>query len=129
VIIPRKVFPSVVEEAWLWTSGVWRANASLHEGEPKLRYPWFAAHPPAGPRVALAVWCATRTCNPSIVETDGMTSEGVGSYWPFATGRRVDQANLLLKQFAENTRMRHVICPNQHIASGASDSMPQWIAA
>ncbi len=32
--------------------------------------------------------------NPSIVDdTGGLVSEGVGSYWPFATGRRVDQAN------------------------------------
>jgi hypothetical protein len=36
--------------------------------------------------------------NPSIVEREGMSSEGVGSYWPFATGRAVDQANLILDQ-------------------------------
>lgn len=34
--------------------------------------------------------------NPSIVDQEGMQSEDVGSYWPFATGRRVDQANILL---------------------------------
>ena len=28
--------------------------------------------------------------NPSIVDTEGMSSEGVGSHWPFCTGRRVD---------------------------------------
>jgi hypothetical protein len=33
--------------------------------------------------------------NPSVTETAGMTSEGVGSYWPFASGRIVDHANLL----------------------------------
>jgi len=38
--------------------------------------------------------------NPSIVDKEGMSSEGVGSYWPFATGRKVDQANLLLAQFS-----------------------------
>ena len=42
--------------------------------------------------------------NPSIVDTEGMTSEGVGSYWPFATGRRVDQANLLLEADHRNPR-------------------------
>jgi len=37
--------------------------------------------------------------NPSIVDGGGkMKSEGVGSYWPFATGRKVAQANLLLRQ-------------------------------
>src|SRR6266516_4293745 len=66
--------------------------------------------------------------NPSIVDTEGMTSEGVGSYWPFATGRRVDQANLLLRQFTENTRMRHILCPNQHIGAWREGFMPQWIA-
>lgn len=34
--------------------------------------------------------------NPSIVGTGNMQSEGVGSYWPFATGKRITHANLLL---------------------------------
>ncbi len=38
--------------------------------------------------------------NPSIIDTEGLSSEGVGSYWPFSTGRKVNQANLLLDQFA-----------------------------
>jgi hypothetical protein len=66
--------------------------------------------------------------NPSIVDTAGMTSEGVGSYWPFATGRRVDQANLLLKQFQIHTRMRYILCPNQHVGAWEVGFMPQWIA-
>ncbi|MEM8530862.1 MAG: DUF4914 family protein [Chloroflexota bacterium] len=66
--------------------------------------------------------------NPSIVDTTGMTSEGVGSYWPFATGRRVDQANLLLQQFLAHTRMRYILCPNQHVGAWKVDFMPQWIA-
>jgi hypothetical protein len=55
--------------------------------------------------------------NPSIIETEGLTSEGVGSFWPFSTGRKVIQANLLLEQFETYTSMRHVLCPNQHIGS------------
>jgi hypothetical protein len=66
--------------------------------------------------------------NPSIVDTLGMSSEGVGSYWPFATGRRVPQANLLLKQFEDNTQMRYILCPNQHIGAWKVGFMPQWIA-
>lgn len=66
--------------------------------------------------------------NPSIVETEGMSSEGVGSYWPFATGRRVDQANLLLKQFQEHTQMRYILCPNQYVGAWKVGFMPQWIA-
>ncbi|MBA3065424.1 DUF4914 family protein [bacterium] len=66
--------------------------------------------------------------NPSIVQSEGMTSEGVGSYWPFAAGRRVDQANLLLQQFLDNYRTRYILCPNQHIGVWDVGFMPQWIA-
>ena len=57
-----------------------------------------------------------------------MESEGVGSYWPFATGRRVTQANLLLDQFVSNPRTRYILCPNQHIGAWRVGFMPQWIA-
>jgi len=65
--------------------------------------------------------------NPSIVATQGMSSEGVGSYWPFATGRRVDQANLLLRQIVDTPRMRYILCPNQHVGSWKVGFMPQWL--
>lgn len=67
--------------------------------------------------------------NPSIIETGiGMVSEGVGSYWPFATGKRVDQANLLLNQIKETTSTRYILVPNQHIGVYKVGFMPQWIA-
>ena len=66
--------------------------------------------------------------NPSVVGTDAMSSEGVGSYWPFATGRRVDQANLLLKQILDTPKVRYILCPNQHIGAWRVGFMPQWIA-
>jgi hypothetical protein len=66
--------------------------------------------------------------NPSIVQTEGMSSEGVGSYWPFATGRRVTQANLLLTQIQQTPHVRYVLCPNQHVGAWATGFMPQWIA-
>lgn len=66
--------------------------------------------------------------NPSIVQTEGMSSEGVGSYWPFATGRRVDQANLLLNQILDTPEVRYVLTPNQHIGVWEVGFMPQWIA-
>ena len=66
--------------------------------------------------------------NPSIVDQGGMTSEGVGSYWPFATGRRVEQANLLLRQIMETPDTLFVLCPNQHIGAWKVSFMPQWIA-
>ena len=66
--------------------------------------------------------------NPSIVDSEGMSSEGVGSYWPFATGRRVDQANLLLRQIESTLKMRYILIPNQHIGAWNTGFMPQWIA-
>lgn len=65
--------------------------------------------------------------NPSIVGTEGMSSEGVGSYWPFATGRRVDQANLILKQILDTPRVKYILVPNQHIGAWEVSFMPQWI--
>ena len=66
--------------------------------------------------------------NPSIVQTEGMSSEGVGSYWPFATGRRVDHANLLLNQILETPEVRYVLTPNQHVGAWEVSFMPQWVA-
>ncbi len=67
--------------------------------------------------------------NPSITDTGkGMSSEGVGSYWPFATGKRVDQANLLLEQILNTLNTRYVLIPNQHIGAYKVGFMPQWIA-
>ncbi|HEX8552074.1 MAG TPA: DUF4914 family protein [Abditibacteriaceae bacterium] len=66
--------------------------------------------------------------NPSVIETEGMSSEGVGSYWPFATGRRVDQANLLLHQIQSTAKVRYILTPNQHVGCWETGFMPQWIA-
>lgn len=65
--------------------------------------------------------------NPSIVDTGGMSSEGVGSYWPFATGRRVDQANILLHQVLGTDDTMFVLIPNQHIGCWKTGFAPQWI--
>lgn len=65
--------------------------------------------------------------NPSITDSEGMTSEGVGSYWPFATGKMVDQANLLLEQFISTPDTKFVLIPNQHIGAYKVKFMPQWI--
>lgn len=66
--------------------------------------------------------------NPSIVSQEGMQSEGVGSYWPFATGRRVDQANILLRQIVDTSSTLFALIPNQHIGSWKVGFAPQWIA-
>jgi hypothetical protein len=68
--------------------------------------------------------------NPSIQarKREEMESEGVGSYWAFATGRRVDQANLLLRQIVETPETRYVLLPNQHIGVWKVGFMAEWLA-
>lgn len=66
--------------------------------------------------------------NPSIVGGDEMSSEGVGSYWSFSTGRKVTQANLLLKQFQEGKNTSYILTPNQHVGAWEAGFMPQWLA-
>ena len=65
--------------------------------------------------------------NPSIITGDGMSSEGVGSYWPFATGKKVDQANLLLEQIMDTPKVKYILIPNQHIGAWKVGFMPEWI--
>ncbi len=65
--------------------------------------------------------------NPSITASTGMTSEGVGSYWPFATGKMVEQANLLLEQILASSNTRYLLIPNQHIGAYKVGFMPQWL--
>jgi len=66
--------------------------------------------------------------NPSIINKKGqLESEGVGSYWPFATGLKVKQANILLDQIVDTNKVHYTICPNQHIGAWKVGFMPQWI--
>ena len=65
--------------------------------------------------------------NPSIIGTEKMGSEGVGSYWPFTTGRKVDQANLLLDQIEKTPNTRYILVPNQHIGAWEVGFMPEWL--
>lgn len=67
--------------------------------------------------------------NPSILEVSkGMKSEGVGSYWPFATGRKVDQANILLEQILNTPNTKYVLIPNQYIGVYKVNFAAQWTA-
>lgn len=71
--------------------------------------------------------------NPSIADDGGpsgpsLASEGVGSYWPFATGERVKQANLLLEQILACPNTRYVLIPNQHIGVYKTGFAPEQIS-
>ncbi|MEM1057644.1 MAG: DUF4914 family protein [Verrucomicrobiota bacterium] len=128
VIIPRSIFPGVVEGAVdvdIRSMGV-RCPPCTAENPTYGIIGMFHLLPPA-----LAwLWrlVAPRGhANPSIVQTEGMSSEGVGSYWPFATGKRVDQANLLFHQIVHTPAVRYVLIPNQHVGNWSVSFMPQWI--
>ena len=129
VIVPRKIVPNVVTEPVqvdIRSFGV-RTPPCTKQNPTYGIIGLFQVLPPA-----LAwLWRLASPrghANPSIVDTGGMGSEGVGSYWPFATGRRVDQANLLLSQFQNTRKTRYILCPNQHIGAWETGFVPQWIA-
>lgn len=65
--------------------------------------------------------------NPSIIQTEGISSEGVGSYWPFATGKKVKQANLLLNQIVKTPKVQYILTPNQNIGAWKVGFMSQWV--
>jgi len=128
VIIPRRCIPSVVDkevDVDIRSFGV-RCPPATQEHPSYGIIGMFHLLPPA-----LAwLWrlVAPRGhANPSIVDSQGMSSEGVGSYWPFATGRRVDQANLLLQQILDGPQVKYLLIPNQHIGCWDVSFMPQWI--
>ena len=69
--------------------------------------------------------------NPSIADTNagsGLKAEGVGSYWPFATGLKVTQANLLLEQIMSAPKTTNVLIPNQHIGAYHVGFMGEWLS-
>ncbi len=129
VILPRHIVPGVVDGAVtvdIRSFGV-RTPPCTRQQPSYGIFGLFHVMPPA-----LAwLWRLTAPrghANPSIVESEGMSSEGVGSYWPFATGRRVTQANLLLAQIMTTPRTLFILCPNQHVGAWSVGFMPQWIA-
>ena len=128
VIMPRRLMPDIVNdpiEVDIRSFGVrtppcTKENPSygimgfFHVLPPSLAWLWRLVAPRGH-------------ANPSITDTEGMTSEGVGSYWPFATGKMATQANLLLKQVMETTDTRYILIPNQHVGVYKVGFMPEWI--
>jgi hypothetical protein len=128
VVVPRDAFPNVVKEPVsidIRSFGV-RTPPCTAENPTYGIFGLFHILPPA-----LAwLWRLVSPrghANPSIVDQGGMQSEGVGSYWPFATGEKVTHANLLLKQIVDNTITQYVISPNQHIGIWKVGFMPQLL--
>lgn len=128
VIIPRKFIPNHVDEPvevdvrsfGIRTPPCTREKPSygiagiFHVLPPSLAWLWRLVAPRGH-------------ANPSIVDSEGMTSEGVGSYWPFATGKMVDQANLLLTQILKTPSTRYILIPNQYIGAYKVGFSGQWL--
>jgi len=128
VILPREIVPGVIDNPVtvdIRSFGV-RTPASSKENPNFGVIGMFHLLPPA-----LAwLWrlAAPRGhANPSIVGGGGMESEGVGSYWPFATGKMVTHANLLLDQILKTPRVRYTLVPNQHIGVWKVGFKPQQL--
>ncbi len=129
VILPRALVPNIIDdpvEVDYRTFGI-RAPFCTNEEPTYGIFGIFHILPPA-----LAwLWrlVAPRgDANPSITDTKGLTSEGVGSFWPFATGSMVKYANLLLNQIKEKPNTRYLLFPNQHVGAWEVSFMPQWIS-
>jgi hypothetical protein len=128
VIIPRKMVPDIVKKPvavdvrslGIRAAPCTRENPSygifglFHVLPPSLAWLWRLVAPRGH-------------ANPSIISSEGLKSEGVGTYWPFAVGKRVDQANLLLQQILNTPDTSYIIIPNQHIGAWRVGFTPQWI--
>jgi hypothetical protein len=128
VILPRDIVPGVISKPvtvdvrsfGVRTPPCWKENPSygiiglFHILPPALAWLWRLVSPRGHG-------------NPSIIGGDGMESEGVGSYWPFATGKMVTHANLLLEQILQTPRMRYTLVPNQHIGVWKVGFKPQLL--
>ncbi|TVR74177.1 MAG: DUF4914 family protein [Marinilabiliales bacterium] len=128
VVVPRQIFPGVVNKPvsvdvrsfGVRTPPCSAENPSygiiglFHILPPALAWLWRLVSPRGH-------------ANPSIVDSDKMGSEGVGSYWPFATGLKVTHANLLLDQIVNNTVTQYVLTPNQYIGVWKVGFKPQLL--
>lgn len=128
VILPRHVVPGVINQPVtvdVRSFGVRTPPCSLenpsygilglfHMLPPALAWLWRLVSPRG-------------FANPSIVDNGNMESEGVGSYWPFATGEMVRHANLLLEQIISTPRVRYTLAPNQHVGVWKVGFKPQLL--
>ena len=128
VIVPRNIVPNIVSSAvtvdvrsfGVRTPPCSKENPTygilglFHILPPALAWLWRLVSPRGH-------------ANPSIVDGGGMGSEGVGSYWPFATGKMINHANLLLDQIIKTPRTRYALVPNQHIGVWKVGFKPQLL--
>jgi len=129
VVMPREFVPDIIHDTVdvdIRNFGL-RAPAT-HKDEPSYGIVGMVHVLPA----ALAwIWRLVSPrghANPSITAGGKlMQPEGVGSYWPFATGRKVTQANLLLNQIKDSGDVKYTITPNQNVGAWNVKFMSEWL--
>lgn len=129
VIMPRKFVPGILHDTvdvdirnfGLRSPATYKGNVlygivgMVHILPPALAWLWRLVSPRGH-------------ANPSITAGGKlMQSEGVGSYWPFATGRKVIQANLLLNQIKDSGDVKYTITPNQNVGAWNVKFMSEWL--
>ncbi len=128
VVLPRKIVPSIIDKPVtvdIRSFGI-RTPVCTSESPSYGIIGMFHVLPPA------LAWLWRLVAprghnNPSIVGSGAMQSEGVGSYWPFATGKRTTHANMLLKQIIETPRTTFTLVPNQNIGVWKVGFKPQLL--
>ncbi len=126
VVLPREIVPGIVDQAvtvdvrsfgvrtppFLPGKPSYGIIGLFHILPPALAWLWRLVSPRG-------------YANPSIISGDALESEGVGSYWPFATGKQIPHANMLLDQIVQTPRTRYTLTPNQHIGVWKVGFRPQ----
>jgi hypothetical protein len=77
---------------------------------------------------AWSLVCPRGHDNPSIISEDALASESVGSFWAFATGVKVDYANVLLQVYLQSPKVKHLLIPNQHCGGWETGFGGMWYA-
>ena len=137
VVVPRRFVKGIIdepEEVDFRTFGVrmpacTRANPTygimgmMHIVPPALAWLWRLIAPRGDKNPSIGESAAT---SPARAKGHPV-AEGVGSYWPFATGTKVAAANLLLRQIVAAPRTRYVLTPNQHIGAYDVGFAAEWL--
>ncbi len=133
VIIPRSMIDNIVpggepQEVNVRSFGVRMPPSTVDE--PNYGVMGMVQFVPASIAWLWRLVCPRGFKNPSIADSNagsGLKAEGVGSYWPFSTGRKVTQANLLLHQLLDTPKTLNIMIPNQHIGAYRVGFMGEWL--
>lgn len=133
VIIPRDMIDNIVpgnepQEVNVRSFGVRMPPSTVME--PNYGVMGMVQFIPASLAWLWRLVCPRGFKNPSIADSNagsGLKAEGVGSYWPFSTGKKVTQANLLLHQILDTPKTLNIMIPNQYIGAYHVGFMGEWL--